>query len=215
MKLKYMILSALLCTSASYANQLTGNVSQQLQEFNKAEDISELYKNGLVLPNQPLALTHEQRKQIRGLVQNQVNAYAASGMNMKSYERDTLNAILFNYGLQVLDTNEVVMLEVFISDIPDKPMLTPNMPMPEGSMVITADNIKAIKESINSNSASTVPDNQYSSVPSRYQQIEDNAAASIIGNNNEYVIEENKALLNRQQYVEDEEPRAQIEIRNQ
>lgn len=214
MKFKYMILSVLLCTSASYANQLTGNVSQQLQEFNKAEDISELYKNGLVLPNQPLALTHEQRKQIRGLVQNQVNAYAASGLNMKSYERDTLNAILFNYGLQVLDTNEVVMLDVFISDIPDKPMLTPNMPMPDGSVVITADNIKAIKESINSNS-STVPDNQYSSVPSRYQQIEDNAVASIIGNENEYVIDENKALLKSHQYAEDEEPRAQIEIRNQ
>lgn len=209
MKLKYTLLPLILFSSMSFANQLTGNVSQQLQEFNHAEDISELYKNGLVLPNQPLALSDEQRKQIRKLVQGQVDAYAQSGMNLKSYERDTLNAILFNYGLQVLDDNEVVMLDVFTSDVPTKPMLTPNMPMPEGSTVITADNIRSIKESIQSGN-STVQNSQYSN-NSRYKQIEDNAVASIIGNDNEYVIDQNKALLDSQY----EEPRAQIEIRNQ
>lgn len=147
-KLKLSTLALMFCSSICFAqSSIAENVSEQLQEFNSAEDINELAEGGLVLPNQPLALSDEQRAAIRSLVQAQVNAYAKSGMNMKSYERDTLNSLLFNYGLQVLDNNQVVILDVYVPDqVYDRPMLTPEISMPEGSQVITADNLKELKE---------------------------------------------------------------------
>ena len=147
-KLKLSTLALMFCSSICFTqSSIAENVSEQLQEFNSAEDINELAEGGLVLPNQPLALSDEQRAAIRSLVQAQVNAYAKSGMNMKSYERDTLNSLLFNYGLQVLDNNQVVILDVYVPDqVYDRPMLTPEIPMPEGSQVITADNLKELKE---------------------------------------------------------------------
>ena len=145
-KLKLSTLALMFCSSICFAqSSIAENVSDQLQEFNSAEDINELAEGGLVLPNQPLALSDEQRGAIRSLAQ--VNAYAKSGMNMKSYERDTLNSLLFNYGLQVLDNNQVVILDVYVPDqVYDRPMLTPEIPMPEGSQVITAENLKELKE---------------------------------------------------------------------
>ncbi|MGN0903337.1 MAG: hypothetical protein ACI4M9_08620 [Succinivibrio sp.] len=143
---KLSVLTLCFGISLCHADEnISGNVSLQLQEFNQTEELNELAQGGLVLPNQPLNLSDEQRQAIRALVQSQINSYAKTGINLKSYERETLNSLLFNYGLQVLDDNQVVILDVYVPDVVyERPMLAPGVPMPDGAQVITADNLKEL-----------------------------------------------------------------------
>ena len=92
-------------------------------------------KDGILIPNQPLQMAPEMREKVRSFVQE---ALAQKNMHLKSYERDMLNAMLFNYGVQVLDDGRVITLEVYLPENYDtgRAMLAPGVPMPEGARQI-------------------------------------------------------------------------------
>ncbi len=49
---------------------------------------------------------------------------------IRADERETLNAILFNYGIQVLETGEVIALEVIDDYTNGERMVAPDVPVP-------------------------------------------------------------------------------------
>ncbi len=110
-------------------------------------------KEGILIPNQPLQMAPEMREKVRAFVQE---ALAQKNMHLKSYERDMLNAMLFNYGVQVLDDGRVITLEVYLPENYDtsRAMLAPGVPMPEGAKQI-------VRAPINPNSAVLVPESEF------------------------------------------------------
>ena len=85
-------------------------------------------KDGLLLPNSPLGLSAERREVIR----QKVEAFMKKNnfTKIRADERETLNAILFNYGIQVLETGEVIALEVIDDYTNGERMVAPDVPVP-------------------------------------------------------------------------------------
>ncbi len=148
---KYVIIGALL-TSAfqiTYAKQQSHNIQEEILENDINNNINELYQDGVIVPNQPLDLSDAEREQIRNLVEKLIREQiTAVGMRLKSFEREQLNALLFNYGIQVLEDNRVVALEVYIPKDKTTKMLTPNYAMPDNAVTLTKDNVNKIAEDI-------------------------------------------------------------------
>lgn len=118
-----------------------------LQDFRQQQMLDSLYSDGLIVPNQPLPMTPGQREKARSMVQNYLRAAQGAGMRLKRDEREMINTLLFNYGLQVLDDGRVVVLEVYQPDWGlDSPMLSPDVPMPAGAVTITQDNLQGLSE---------------------------------------------------------------------
>lgn len=110
--------------------------------------LRDLYSYGLVLPNQPLQMAPETREEARQLVQQSLRASGAARMGRA--ERDVVNAVLFNYGLQVLDDGRVVILDMYYPDPAQgvqPAMLAPGIPMPAGAVTITRENLGRIHDS--------------------------------------------------------------------
>lgn len=116
--------------------------AQDQQLKNDKSTMRDLYSYGLVLPNQPLNIDPALRRQIRDMVQQNLYSSGFNG-NMRA-ERSVLNAVLFNYGLQVLDNGRVEILDMYIPEQPQAPMLTPEVPMPASAVTLTKDNLDRV-----------------------------------------------------------------------
>lgn len=105
--------------SSSSSPVFANSIDEAQQIFNN--------QNGLLIPNSPIRLPSKEKEKLRLLVQ----AYLKKNnmFKIKSYERDTLNALLFNYGIQVLETGDVISLEV-VDYTADSNMITPDIPVP-------------------------------------------------------------------------------------
>lgn len=84
-------------------------------------------QNGLLIPNSPIRLPPDEKEKLRLMVQSYLKSN--NMLKIKSYERDTLNALLFNYGIQVLETGDVISLEI-VDYTADNNMITPDIPVP-------------------------------------------------------------------------------------
>ena len=84
-------------------------------------------QNGLLIPNSPIRLPPDEKEKLRLMVQSYLKNN--NMLKIKSYERDTLNALLFNYGIQVLETGDVISLEI-VDYTADNNMITPDIPVP-------------------------------------------------------------------------------------
>ncbi len=144
------IVVSLFMTNNSFAeNNFTDQMSANLQSINKDNELNHLYQEGLILPNQPLQMSDEVRAKIRDQVQSEVRNYTSQGVRLKSYERESINAMLFNYGLQVLEDNSVVVLDLYIPEKANATqMLSPTVPMPDNAVIITKDNVEALNKSL-------------------------------------------------------------------
>lgn len=90
--------------------------------------------DGVILPNRPVYVSPERKAQMKKVIRAFFNQGGIA--RMKAYEREAFNAMIFNYGLQLLETGEVVELE-FIDDYTGgRPMLTPDIPMPENAQQV-------------------------------------------------------------------------------
>lgn len=119
----------------------------------------EMYLNseqGILLPNQPLNLDPKTREQVRSYIEQSLKA---RNLRLKGYERDLLNALLFNYGVQVLDTGHVITLETYLPYEQTEPMLAPGIPMPKDSRQIVRASNNANLSPIyqQANTATTTP----------------------------------------------------------
>ena len=91
--------------------------------------------DGFVLPNRPLNLDDVTKLKIKAMVEAYLKAMGSGGQHLKAYERDELNILLFNYGVQVLDTGEVICLEnVYSDDSTSSGMLAPDVKLPNGAV---------------------------------------------------------------------------------
>ncbi|MBO5565832.1 MAG: hypothetical protein J5934_01265 [Succinivibrio sp.] len=93
-----------------------------------------LYSEGLVVPNQPLPMKDSERRIARDYVQQFIDQHKAQEGDFKRQERRVINALLFNYGLQLLDDGRVVILDVYLPVETDAqgnpvPALMPGMPL--------------------------------------------------------------------------------------
>lgn len=91
------------------------------------QDLSE----GVILPNRPVYVSPEKKAQMKKVIRAFFNHGGIA--KMKAYEREAFNAMIFNYGLQLLETGEVVELELIDDYTGGKPMLTPDIPMPDSA----------------------------------------------------------------------------------
>lgn len=94
-------------------------------------------KGGVLLPNQPIHMAPQVREAIRKRVELLVKTQGLYGM--RSFERDTLNAMLFNYGIQLLDDGSVIALEPV--DDPEQsaqeaPEVAPGVSVPKGAQQV-------------------------------------------------------------------------------
>ena len=106
-------------------------VDYNYRTLNEAQrDLSD----GVILPNRPVYISPERKAQMKKVIRAFFNQGGIA--RMKAYEREAFNAMIFNYGLQLLETGEVVELE-FIDDYTGgRPMLTPDIPMPENAQQV-------------------------------------------------------------------------------
>ena len=106
-------------------------VDYNYRTLNEAQrDLSD----GVILPNRPVYVSPERKAQMKKVIRAFFNQGGIA--RMKAYEREAFNAMIFNYGLQLLETGEVVELE-FIDDYTGgRPMLTPDIPMPENAQQV-------------------------------------------------------------------------------
>ncbi len=111
------------------------------------ETVDRLYSHGLVVPNQPLPLTDGQREQARGAVEAYVREQQKLGKPLSLQEREIFNALIFNYGLQLLDDGRVVPLDVYLPMMQygaDYQRLTPNVPIPESAVRVIPENLPVL-----------------------------------------------------------------------
>lgn len=117
-------------------------------------------EDGLLIPNQPLNLPMQTREELRKIVENSLAS--GSGVRMQAYQRDMLNALLFNYGLQVLDDGRVIILDTYIpgaGQSAEGPMLAPGIPMPDGARQVVRAPVQQMTDSGN---AILIPDSEFS-----------------------------------------------------
>ncbi len=138
--LALLLCGAALGTWAQGTADPAAGVQQGLMDFRSSQQLDALYSDGLVIPNQPLPLSPEQREKARILVQGLLRA-SSGGMGLRQDDREVVNVLLFNYGLQVLEDGRVVALDVYIPDGSGSGMLAPGVPMPGGAVTVTRGNI--------------------------------------------------------------------------
>lgn len=85
-------------------------------------------KDGLLIPNSPLGLSPQKREEIRQKVELFIKQHNLT--KIRADERETLNALLFNYGIQVLETGDVIALEVIEDYTNGERMVAPDVPVP-------------------------------------------------------------------------------------
>lgn len=91
-------------------------------------------KDGLLIPNSPLGLSPEKREEIRQKVELFIKQHNLT--KIRADERETLNALLFNYGIQVLETGEVIALEVIEDYTNGERMVAPDIPVPSSAQQV-------------------------------------------------------------------------------
>lgn len=101
-------------------------------------------KEGLLLPNTPINMSPEKKKAIRSMIQQYINKQNLT--KMKAYERDSLNTLIFNYGLQVLETGEVIALETIDNYGNGTPMIAPDVPVPDTAQQVFVGPEEAFKD---------------------------------------------------------------------
>jgi len=91
-------------------------------------------KDGLLIPNSPLGLSPEKREEIRQKVELFIKQHNLT--KIRADERETLNALLFNYGIQVLETGDVIALEVIEDYTNGERMVAPDIPVPSSAQQV-------------------------------------------------------------------------------
>lgn len=91
-------------------------------------------KGGVLIPNQPIHMAPQVREAIRKRVELLVKTQGLYGM--RTYERDALNAMLFNYGVQLLEDGSVIALEPVddpAQTAQETPEVAPGIEVPKGA----------------------------------------------------------------------------------
>ena len=94
-------------------------------------------KGGVLIPNQPIHMAPQVREAIRKRVELLVKTQGLYGM--RTYERDALNAMLFNYGVQLLDDGSVIALEPVddpTQTAQETPEVAPGIEVPKGAQKV-------------------------------------------------------------------------------
>lgn len=114
------------------------NLPTQIGSLAEAEKLFDKDgKGGVLLPNQPIHMAPQVREAIRKRVELLVKTQGLYGM--RSFERDALNAMLFNYGVQLLDDGSVIALEPVddpVQTAKEKPEVAPGIEVPKGAQEV-------------------------------------------------------------------------------
>lgn len=114
------------------------NLPTQIGSLAEAEKLFDKDgKGGVLLPNQPIHMAPQVREAIRKRVELLVKTQGLYGM--RSFERDTLNAMLFNYGIQLLDDGSVIALEPVddpVQTAQETPEVAPGIEVPKGAQEV-------------------------------------------------------------------------------
>ena len=114
------------------------NLPTQIGSLAEAEKIFDKDgKGGVLIPNQPIHMAPQVREAIRKRVELLVKTQGLYGM--RSFERDALNAMLFNYGVQLLDDGSVIALEPVddpVQTAKEKPEVAPGIEVPKGAQEV-------------------------------------------------------------------------------
>lgn len=114
------------------------NLPTQIGSLAEAEKLFDKDgKGGVLLPNQPIHMAPQVREAIRKRVELLVKTQGLYGM--RSFERDALNAMLFNYGVQLLDDGSVIALEPVddpVQTAKETPEVAPGIEVPKGAQEV-------------------------------------------------------------------------------
>lgn len=114
------------------------NLPTQIGSLAEAEKLFDKDgKGGVLIPNQPIHMAPQVREAIRKRVELLVKTQGLYGM--RSFERDALNAMLFNYGVQLLDDGSVIALEPVddpVQTAKKKPEVAPGIEVPKGAQEV-------------------------------------------------------------------------------
>lgn len=114
------------------------NLPTQIGSLAEAEKLFDKDgKGGVLIPNQPIHMAPQVREAIRKRVELLVKTQGLYGM--RSFERDALNAMLFNYGVQLLDDGSVIALEPVddpVQTAKEKPEVAPGIDVPKGAQEV-------------------------------------------------------------------------------
>lgn len=114
------------------------NLPTQIGSLAEAEKLFDKDgKGGVLIPNQPIHMAPQVREAIRKRVELLVKTQGLYGM--RSFERDALNAMLFNYGVQLLDDGSVIALEPVddpVQTAKEKPEVAPGIKVPKGAQEV-------------------------------------------------------------------------------
>ena len=111
------------------------NLPTQIGSLAEAEKLFDKDgKGGVLIPNQPIHMAPQVREAIRKRVELLVKTQGLYGM--RTYERDALNAMLFNYGVQLLEDGSVIALEPVddpAQTAQETPEVAPGIEVPKGA----------------------------------------------------------------------------------
>lgn len=114
------------------------NLPTQIGSLAEAEKLFDKDgKGGVLIPNQPIHMAPQVREAIRKRVELLVKTQGLYGM--RSFERDALNAMLFNYGVQLLDDGSVIALEPVddpVQTAKETPEVAPGIEVPKGAQEV-------------------------------------------------------------------------------
>lgn len=114
------------------------NLPTQIGSLAEAEKLFDKDgKGGVLIPNQPIHMAPQVREAIRKRVELLVKTQDLYGM--RSFERDALNAMLFNYGVQLLDDGSVIALEPVddpVQTAKEKPEVAPGIEVPKDAQEV-------------------------------------------------------------------------------
>ncbi len=114
------------------------NLPTQIGSLAEAEKLFDKDgKGGVLIPNQPIHMAPQVREAIRKRVELLVKTQGLYGM--RSFERDALNAMLFNYGVQLLDDGSVIALEPVddpVQTAKKKTEVAPGIEVPKGAQEV-------------------------------------------------------------------------------
>lgn len=114
------------------------NLPTQIGSLAEAEKLFDKDgKGGVLIPNQPIHMAPQVREAIRKRVELLVKTQGLYGM--RSFERDALNAMLFNYGVQLLDDGSVIALEPVddpVQTAKEKPEVAPGIEVPKDAQEV-------------------------------------------------------------------------------
>lgn len=127
------------------------NLPTQIGSLTEAEKLfNKDGKGGVLLPNQPIHMAPQVREAIRKRVELLVKTQGLYGM--RSFERDALNAMLFNYGVQLLEDGSVIALEPVddpVQTVQETPEVAPGIEVPKGAQKVVIGEYAPTKEDEN------------------------------------------------------------------